>query len=581
MEPFYYEIVAAPDGEDIARDIEQLLRNKLKGVAKPWPHPERPSQSDLYVLVLAVSPDLATDEAASQKVAHASGGDFPLIPVVSDLDNYKFAEAPLVEIQERNAESLANTHRLLQSLRTHGGLDLFASGGKAFISHARADGADMAKAIGNKLKELGTQGVIDVEEFPGGELIQHEIRESIRSSNLVILVDTTGANESDWVAQEIDMAHTARVPVVAVAPELKPSSPLAWVTHVLLKEHPDPVARIVREARRILARQAAFAVRVERTLRRLECLRTSWRVQPLESNWLLQTPASHLVVGATEERPAVEHIAKLEPSLGGRRGMLVAGVRPIDPGVAVRLERSSGGSVCVTTLQRMASKIPSRIGPTPLDGIRILLSASLPDEPNDEKLAQRTLKPLIVTLTQTVVELGGTLVFGGHPSITPLVNEALLQIRPARDGCGGVFLFLGRWFQQKLGLSKKVTEGPVFDHVRWCGDGEDMLADIAKMREEMIAEELRAAVFVGGRTDDYKGKEEGKKPGIHEEYDTFVRKQAGKHHAPERHAYPLGLARGAAMTIRKDPSKLDLFLRETPDPDLATALIVTDLIDTA
>jgi hypothetical protein len=62
-----------------------------------------------------------------------------------------------------------------------------------------------------------------------------------------------------------------------------------------------------------------------------------------------------------------------------------------------------------------------------LKGMPVLLSASMPEEIADSPKAQ-DLYTAIALLTHEVVAAGGRIVFGGHPSITPLVREAVNRL---------------------------------------------------------------------------------------------------------------------------------------------------------
>ena len=165
------------------------------------------------------------------------------------------------------------------------------------------------------------------------------------------------------------------------------------------------------------------------------------------------------------------------------------------------------------------------------------------------------------------------MVFGGHPSVTPLVHKAIVDI--AAEGGSGIELHQARlWIDD---LPEEAKDRRVFPKVRWHGDGGKVKSEIAALRSGMIRPGLDAAVFVGGKINSTLSD----KAGIIDEFDRF------RDACPEKPAYVLGLGGGAARKLldRGDPPddlvdpRVTHELATTTDPDLATALIVADLMD--
>ncbi len=200
---------------------------------------------------------------------------------------------------------------------------------------------------------------------------------------------------------------------------------------------------------------------------------------------------------------------------------------------------------------------------TPLDDFPVFLSASLPKTLRGTPRAL-DLQGFLVAFVRGLLAASGRLVFGGHPSVTPLVQ------RVASDfGAGRIELFQLKRF--------RATAPPEVSReefvVHWI-DSEEL----APMRDQMVAR-ARAGVFVGGLTRDEAPI--GGVPGIRDEYERFL-----KCH-PEGPAYLLGLLDGeAAALIREfdDAGELNRqraeerrLLHETDDVDLAASLVLADL----
>ena len=569
MDRFFYEVIAASDGAHHLTELEAIIAShpRLVESASPWAAVTGPAQADLYALLVVASDGLATDVIARERIAYASGRGFPVIPVVADRDTYDFGRAALAELADYNAEALNDPQRLVRSLLHHGGIELFEGGGHVFISYARADGSALADAVRDAMTAAGIGRTMDVHAFPGGDLIQDDIERRIQSADLVVLIDSAGAAKSRWVAEELDIAMAAHVYTIAVTPGTGAFHHAFQVPHVTWRPGTDAATEVLLAARRVLARRLAFRDRVARILSRLARLR-DWSVTEHGHRWRVQQGRRRvLTVAFHPDMPRVEAVTALREAIEPGKGLLVAGVRPHRPLTEKGLRLAGGKFVRVTSLPTMASRIPEGLARRPLRGRRILLSAAMPSEPDDMMLARDTLARFVVSLTQAIVDLGGVMVFGGHPSVTPLVHRIVSVLQ--RKGAGEIELHQAEhWRGDAATLPLAVREGPLFRKALWHGDGQDASADVAALRDGMIRPGLDAGVFVGGRTSG----SIGGRPGIIDEHERFVAACSA------RPAFVLGLARGAASSIPRDGSAVGELLRTTADSDLAVALILAELL---
>lgn len=573
MDRFHFDIVAAADAAHHVTTLRELIQahEELAATADPWTHPALPKQADLYVLLVVVSPGLANSAEISRKVRQVSSNGFPVIPVVEELNSYSFAEAPLEEITRHNAAELKDHEKLVNSLLHHGGLRLFEGGGKVFISYARLDGTEVANAICDVLRNAGSGPTLDVHAFASGDKIQDDIEDRIREADLVVLVDSKGAAKSEWVDREINMAASNHVPIIAVSPAAGAFRHMIEFPHVVWGPGETVAPAVLREVRRILGRKMAFRSRVTRVLKRLAGLR-SWKVVPFGSHWLLRlNPQVVLHVGAVDGHPALADLMKLHEVCSPNEGLLVAGVRPLPLRTLEGLHRAAETTVRVATLPTLAAKVPVRLSKSPLTGKRVFLSASMPDAAEDVALARDNFGPFLVSLTQALFELGATLVFGGHPSVSPFIHECVRSL--VTPDSGQIELHQAMmWRPGKATVSEEVQNGPVFKNVQWHGAGADPGEDVAALRDAMITERLDAAVFVGGKTEDYIGKDARNPPGIVDEHRRF------RGACPGRPAFVLGLAGGAARQLPVEGPPIFEAIHSTSDHDLAVALIVAELL---
>lgn len=576
MDPFYYEIIHTARGGAVADAIRGLIAaDPLLSIAsRPWTRPEVPPSATLFAGVVVISDDLAASPALARRVKALVERGFPVIPIVESLTTYDFKKAPLPVISTMNAIGLDTPDRIVEALLRHGGLARAGTGGQVFISYARADGKTLAEGLDAGLRAAGFRSFIDVREIAGGVAIQRAIHREIERTDLVILVDSKGAIASPWVAEEMDRARVAHVPVLAVTPTKGAFHHNLRTPHVPWEDGDSDVSVVeaaVIAARRLLARKQVFHERVARTLERV-CRLRGWKLDEDLAHWMVHLRRG-LRVECRDEVPSPEVVVTLCDVVGeDGRGMLVAGTRPFPVKTVRAFARLGGDQVCVTPLSRVACRIPERAGALTLAGRRVFLSAAMPDD-DEVEIAAPNLAPFVITFIQTMVELGATVVFGGHPSVTPLVHRAIIEI--SAGGGRGVELHQAKmWIDD---LPEEAKDEGVFRSIHWHGAGKDVAEELAALRSGMIAPGLDAAVFVGGKVKSFLGL----KPGIVDEYERF------RASCPEKQAFVLGMGAGAARSLleRGEPPdalvdpRVTRELAATMDPDLATALIVAEMMD--
>jgi hypothetical protein len=216
------------------------------------------------------------------------------------------------------------------------------------------------------------------------------------------------------------------------------------------------------------------------------------------------------------------------------------------------------------------------IGPkNNLRGLPVMLSASLPKEIEGTRKAQ-DLFDLMVVLIGGILSSSGVLVFGGHPSVTPLIHRVACSIDSYQPS--QILLFQMRRFRKVA--PEEVYDQRVFRNVTWVGsDGDaDIDRDLSEMRNAMVAAS-RAAIFIGGKTQGFSGRI----PGILDEYRRFIQRNAN---GP---AYLVGMLGGECQkmiqesqeTGQRAPCELSeaelRAIEQNDNVDLVSAIILADL----
>lgn len=156
---------------------------------------------------------------------------------------------------------------------------------------------------------------------------------------------------------------------------------------------------------------------------------------------------------------------------------------------------------------------------------RVFLSASVPNA-DDGNYDYLKIHDIVVTLTYEVIKRGGTLVFGGHPTITPIIQN-VMEIM-GYDRQSGIYpdirLYQSKYFKEEYQLEVKLFPEELLHETEIRGEnvetGENSkMASLKYMRTRMIIDDgikFTSAVFLGGKYEITP-----KDSGIWEEYEMF------------------------------------------------------------
>ena len=192
-----------------------------------------------------------------------------------------------------------------------------------------------------------------------------------------------------------------------------------------------------------------------------------------------------------------------------------------------------------------------------LDRAPVFLSASFPSGERGERFRPYDpsgIADAVSAFSRAVLGSNGTLAFGGHPTITPLVLMISRELRVKES----VTIFQSRWFENlRIPEVDEIAEEEL-GFIEWTRKLGNRDESLRIMREEMIrSRPYKAAVFVGGME------------GISDEYEMM------RERWPDTPCIPVQGPGGAAAKLAGDYTALGLagFKRSRAYPFMALHLV--------
>lgn len=155
----------------------------------------------------------------------------------------------------------------------------------------------------------------------------------------------------------------------------------------------------------------------------------------------------------------------------------------------------------------------------------VFLSASVPNV-GDGNYDYLRIHDIVVTLTYEIIKRGGTLVFGGHPTITPIIQN-VMEIM-GFDRQSGIYpdirLYQCKYFKEEYPLEVKLFPEKLLQETEIRGENietreKSKQESLKYMRTRMIVDDgikFTSAVFLGGKYEITP-----KDSGVWEEYEMF------------------------------------------------------------
>jgi hypothetical protein len=134
-----------------------------------------------------------------------------------------------------------------------------------------------------------------------------------------------------------------------------------------------------------------------------------------------------------------------------------------------------------------------------LEGCAVFLSASFPSGERGQRVAPydpAAIADAVSAIARAVLYAGGRLVFGGHPTISPLVLLCAADL----DVKHRVDIFQSRFFEDAVPPETLALDERGYGVITWTPSvANDRQASLDSMRDEMLTrDDLVAGVFIGG-----------------------------------------------------------------------------------
>ncbi|MCP1186038.1 TIR domain-containing protein [Paenibacillus sp. 1781tsa1] len=409
-----------------------------------------------------------------------------------------------------------------------------------FISHRRADGEEIAAEFYNEFRKR----VNEVETFRDlisikvGQNAQEEIEKSLYKSDAVIFIDTPLCGESIWVEKELQIALGLNLPIIWVKVgaaenrvELKVipgGSPHYKIENSEINdlESSNLIDDIIHKAFQL---SRTNAMTVIDHFNRIQQLASSKQINliPINKKNMIyrveiprvikglnyyQRPLSHVfqLFGRNpkdEDRNSFEPLISdlgflLHPDLGYHfdSGLLLgpsASLSTVPPTQPICIDSVDE---YVTSLQKYLSSDKNK---TPKKGI--IISGAFPDY---EPEFQQQLTDAVFSFSKAVLDKGGIVIFGSHPTFQHLILDLARRQRPD-DYINAVHMYISKYFVTQATINELTNKATIYatDNIK-----DNRAESLTSMRKAMISdEEVAGIVLLGGK------QHVDIKPGIDEE----------------------------------------------------------------
>lgn len=411
---------------------------------------------------------------------------------------------------------------------------------KVFISYKRTDTEAHARRLYDRLGREGVEVFLDDATIPVGTLFQPALEAWLDDADAVLLLLSPNFHASHWTMHEVTTALNGGLGLLVVR---WPGDGKAWAAiEAVLGKHGAVVGdgAVLEVTPALLAEPEALVARISAHLRtqRVNAVHQRMRALMAIARDVLGEAAvepgprpGDLVladgglVRALPHRPTLESLHRLHADAFGRPSVACLYYEnsphddPALAGAWVDLARQQlsptrlsvvpydGGPLTAADLRRehMHADTLNDLDldgetPLPVSSPVLFLSASVPERELDIYLPRpRQIAAAIAELCRHAFRRGYSIVFGGHPAITPLVLGAAERFADRGDDTR-VVVVQSRHFEHKIPRAALLLADWRRGQLMWTADVDnDRDASLAHMRALMIeGTSYAAGIVVGG-----------------------------------------------------------------------------------
>lgn len=210
------------DREELAQEIGNAVRDAAAEVVGGAAQidviagvPDVSPPSTHVVLIYAGSRAGARDSNVDAEIEKALRSGYAVLPVVRSSEPVSVEDMLPARIKQLHAVDWDRERSLAQGtiLRQ---LGLVEDERRLFLSYARRDSTDIAEQLHRELQERQFDVFLDRFTMPPGANFQDRLREDLADRAFLLLLESDGIRDSEWVQHEINYALSHRIGTLAV-----------------------------------------------------------------------------------------------------------------------------------------------------------------------------------------------------------------------------------------------------------------------------------------------------------------------------------------------------------------------------
>lgn len=388
------------------------------------------------------------------------------------------------------------------------GFHIIHSSRKIFISYKRGDAENVAQALHKHLLLRGYQVFLDTKSLDSGVVFQERLMEHLHESDMVLLLQSPNIDSSQWITEEIIAAEVRGVFCVRLKwPQADGGN--TGVEHTLSVEIPvHKLSTPGKDADLVEPSYEEVCEQIDRLRIKSLADRRRLLLHSMDfSKGVEIMPLDHaLVVRDKEEKSATmfcPYLPDYQTLYRFSQGRETKNVHCLTLGYPEDRKKSFKW-LCNNAQYGLQ---PEDEYEKAEQRYRVFLSAGAPEENGPDAANGRDVQIAVLFLVYMLVSRC-TIVFGGHPSINPLVLKVAKELKMMDH----IVIYQSAFFKDVI--PEEVRELSGQNKVQWVpvDDSNDRAASLRRMREEMLSSKgapFQAAFFISG------------KEGVREEYEMF------------------------------------------------------------